>query len=146
MKTESKVLMLRASYWIGAILDAIYAFNMSLVWLIDGYSGFDPMRLIRFTEGLESRYAWGMACVLMASWTILLIWADRKPVERKGVVMLTALPLVAGLLIDTLFATIMNLVPWVDMLPLQLSYIFLILLFIFSYLLAKTIQYETDKL
>jgi len=40
----------------------------------------------------------------MPSWTFLLIWADRKPVARKGVLLLTASPVVRGLLMAELYA------------------------------------------
>jgi hypothetical protein len=140
MRTENRVLMLRTSFWVGAILDGIYAINMSLVWLLDEYSGFDPIRLMRFTRGVESRYAWGFACSLVISWTLLLIWADRKPVERKEIIMLTAFPLVSGLLFDTFFAIAVNLASWADVLLIQVVYIFLIVLFTSSYLLTRTLE------
>ena len=139
MKTENRVLLLRASFWIAAILDAIYALNAGLVWLIDDYAGFDPIRLLRFTEGMESRYAWGLTCVLISSWTLLLIWADRAPIERKAVGLLTAFPLVSGLLIDTVFAVSVGLVSWVDILAVQLVYISLIVLLTSSYFLTRAL-------
>ncbi len=140
MNDENRIKLLRISFWVGAVLDGIYAVNMGLVWLIDQYSGFDPIRLLRFTEGLESRYAWGFACVMVASWTILLIWADRKPLPRKEVILLTAFPLVLGLLVDTFFAIAVDLVSWADILLIQLVYVFLIILFTSSYFLTRTIE------
>ncbi|MHA1906659.1 MAG: hypothetical protein ACW98Y_05155 [Candidatus Thorarchaeota archaeon] len=143
MKTENRILVLRAGYWIGAILDGIYSINVLLVWLIDGYSGFDPIRLLRFTEGLPSRYAWGMVFAFMISWTILLIWADRKPVERRDVILLTAFPLVSILLADTFFAIAANLVGWGDILAIQLVYIFLIVIFAVGYLLTRRLENDS---
>jgi len=32
-------------------------------------------------------------------WTLLLIWADRKPLERKGIMLLTAFPIITGILV-----------------------------------------------
>ena len=145
MKSENRMLLLRTSFWIGAILDGIYAVNMGLVWLIDGYSGFDPLGLMRFAEGLQSSYPWGIACVFMTSWTTLLVWADRKPIERKDVLLLTAFPLISGLLIDTFFAIVTNLATWVDMLPTQLVYVFLMVLFTTSYLLTRTLEHDSTK-
>jgi hypothetical protein len=144
MNTTNRVKLLRFSYWIAAILDAIYAFNAGLVWLIDDYSGFDPIRLLRFTEGLESRYAWGLTCVLITTWTILLIWAEQKPVERSMVGLLTALPLVTGLLIDTFFAISVGLVTWIDILAVQLAYAFLIIILSLSYFLTKSLKQEAS--
>lgn len=140
MKTENRIQLLRGSFWIAAILDGIYALNISLVWLIDGYSGFDPMRMIRFTSGVESRYAWGMVFAIMISWTVLMIWADRKPLERKDTIMLTAFPLLTVLLVDTIFVIAVGLVTLVDILAIQLVYIFLIILFTTSYYLTKNLE------
>ena len=39
----------------------------------------------------------------MTGWTLLLLWAVRKPIERRGVILLTAVPVVYGLLIVGLF-------------------------------------------
>jgi hypothetical protein len=33
----------------------------------------------------------------MAGWTALLVWADRDPVARRGVLLLTVLPVLIGL-------------------------------------------------
>ena len=145
MKTVNRIKLLRVSFWVGAILDGIYAINMGLMWLIDSYSGFDPIKLIRFTEGLQSRYSWGIACSLMTSWTILLIWADRKPLERRGILMLTAFPLVSGLLLDTFYAISVNLVNSREMLALQTVYVFLIILFTSSYLLTRPQLLEINE-
>jgi len=134
---ENRVLLLRISFWVGAILDGIYALNMSFVWLIDSYEGIDPIKLIRFTSGPHSRYVWGIAAVLMFSWTLLLIWASRKPMERRDLILLTALPLIAGLLVDTFFAISINLVAWEDILLVQMIYICLIVLFVSSYILTR---------
>jgi hypothetical protein len=34
---------------------------------------------------------------LMAGWTVLLPWADRRPLERRGVLPITVIPVIAGL-------------------------------------------------
>ncbi len=33
----------------------------------------------------------------MAGWTVLLTWADRRPLERRGVLPITIVPVIAGL-------------------------------------------------
>ncbi len=40
----------------------------------------------------------------MLGWVALLIWADRKPVERKDILLLTIFPVITGLLITTVVA------------------------------------------
>jgi hypothetical protein len=34
----------------------------------------------------------------MAGWSVLLLWADRRPLERRGVLPITMLPVIAGLM------------------------------------------------
>ncbi|MHA2425672.1 MAG: hypothetical protein ACXAEF_12855, partial [Candidatus Thorarchaeota archaeon] len=102
----------------------------------------DPIRLVRFTEGLQSQYAWGMVFAIMLSWTILLVWADRRPVERRDVIMLTAFPLVSLLLADTFFAIAVGIVTLAEILAIQLAYVFLIVLFTSGYLLTRKLEQD----
>ena len=83
---ENKILFLRISYWAGAILDAIAFLIMifpSLFALNNGLTSFKP--------GPDYRYAMGMGAPLMLGWTVLLLWADRKPMERKSILLITLL-------------------------------------------------------
>jgi hypothetical protein len=75
---------LRISYWVGAIVDAVAAATLlspPLFALAADLTGFVPRA--------DFRYASGMAASLMAGWTALLVWADRSPMERRGVLPLT---------------------------------------------------------
>jgi hypothetical protein len=44
----------------------------------------------------------GIGGSLMTGWTILLIWAVRKPIERRFVILLTAFPVVFGMFVVSL--------------------------------------------
>ena len=46
----------------------------------------------------------GTSASLMFGWTLLLIWADRKPAERKGVLLLTIVPVISGLMASGIYA------------------------------------------
>jgi len=81
---DKKILMLRISYWVGAISDGLATLRMLFP---------------RIGTGSEYRYALGLAAALMFGWTLLLIWADRKPMERKGILLLTAFPVCTSLLL-----------------------------------------------
>ena len=50
-----------------------------------------------FAPGADYRYVAGMCAALMAGWTVLLVWADRDPVARRGVLLVTVCPVVLGL-------------------------------------------------
>jgi hypothetical protein len=72
---------LRISYWVGAILDAYSAIRLTQTFLESlNAQNFHP--------------EYGSAAALMWGWTFLLLWADRQPLERKGVILLTAIPVV----------------------------------------------------
>jgi hypothetical protein len=53
----------------------------------------------------------------MLGWTALLIWADRKPLERKGVLLLTVFPVITGIVLTGITAVLAGLVPLFKMLP-----------------------------
>ena len=40
----------------------------------------------------------------MFGWTALLLWADRAPIERRGVLVLTVFPVIAGLALNEIAA------------------------------------------
>ena len=68
--------MLRLSYWIAAISDFVIAV---LVWM--------PERM-----GVpEVVYPMGLASVIAFSWGVILVMADRKPLERKWILIPTVL-------------------------------------------------------
>jgi hypothetical protein len=93
------ILMLRIAYWAGAVLNGVMLAPMlspSISAAMFGISDFHP--------GIEYRYAMYVGAALMAGWTALLLWADRKPVERRGVILLTVIPTLAGLIGSSLFA------------------------------------------
>ena len=46
----------------------------------------------------------GMGASLMFGWTVLLLWADQKPLERKAVLLITLLPVVLGLALNEIIA------------------------------------------
>jgi hypothetical protein len=86
---------LRIAYWIGAIVDLIAAVQM----VCPGLMAFG-IQLRSFAPGADYRYATGMGAPLMLGWTALLIWADRKPIERRGILPLTVFPVVVGLALN----------------------------------------------
>lgn len=70
------VLLLRLSYWIAALADFAIAI---LAWI--------PARM----GVTEMVYPAGLASVIAFSWAVLLLIADRKPVDRKWILVPTIL-------------------------------------------------------
>ena len=70
------ILLLRLSYWIAAIADLIVA----ILVLIPERMGAD-----------EVAYPMGIASAAIFSWTVMLLIADREPMERKWILIPTIL-------------------------------------------------------
>jgi hypothetical protein len=89
---HSQIRWLRISYWTGAIIDALACIPLvnSDVWAALNH-------VPNFHASVEFRYAQGFAAVFMAGWTALLVWADRNPLDRRGILVITTFPVVVGL-------------------------------------------------
>ena len=95
--TSAAARWLRRSYRAGALVDALAAVGMAAPRL------YGPT--LRFganfdRRGPEFSYAMRSGAPLMAGWTVLLLWADRRPLERRGVLPITVVPVIAGLMAD----------------------------------------------
>jgi len=125
---KNKILLLRISYWLGAILDFL-----TIIPMLNAKVGAAMFGIANFNPGNDYRYAMGVGASLMLGWTFLLIWADRKPLERKGVLILTICPVMLGLIASGTYAVISNLVSINYMLPVLIFQIFIITFFAYSY-------------
>ncbi len=126
---------LRISYWVGAMVDLGAAAQM----LYPPLFGFG-MGLSGFAPGLDYRYAMGMGAALMLGWTALLLWADRRPVERMGVLPLTVVPVIAGLAVNQANGIASGFLPTLPVLPIWALQVGLSILFLRSYWLARIAQ------
>lgn len=57
-----------------------------------------------FTPAPDFRDAAAIGAALMAGWTALLVWGVLRPVERRGVLLLAAFPVVLGLIAAGIYA------------------------------------------
>ena len=99
MNKKTIIFLIKFPYWLGIIADAIWAAALlcpSLYSLLIGNSEFNP--------DLQYKLTMSIGGVLMAGWTILLIWGVRNPVERRCIILITAFPVVFGLIIVSLIA------------------------------------------
>lgn len=125
---KNKVLMLRISYRVGAALDAI-----TLIPLLFPKIGGMMLGIPNFNPGVEYKYMVGIASTLMLGWTVLLLWADRKPVERRDVLLLTLIPVMLGLVSSGVYAVSSGMVNLSSMIPMWVFQSFVIILFSISY-------------
>jgi len=129
-----EVRWLRISYWVGAIADLIVGVLMFFPEIgraAYGDSGFEPTA--------DYRYAMRFGASLMLGWTLLLLWADRKPFERRGVLPITVF-VIAGLAWAGAYAVSAGLIPLSNMIPSWAFQALLVALFLYSYLRSQETQ------
>lgn len=91
---DNTIRWLRLSYWTGALVDGLAFFEMLFPGALQIALG-----EVAPKPDIEFRLAQAFGAPLMIGWTVLLLWADRKPLERRGVLVITVVPVLLGLLI-----------------------------------------------
>jgi cation transport ATPase len=90
-KEDKRIVFVRLVLWFGIIADFLnalqYIFPDSMILKPFGIHDL----ITPFT-----RFTLTQAAALMAAWTLLLIWADRSPINRRGVLLLTV-PIAIGI-------------------------------------------------
>jgi len=128
------LLWLRISYWAGAVLDLLAGLTMlfpALFVINNQLSSFYPTPAYR--------YAMGMGAPLMLAWTVLLLWADRKPLERKGLLPITVL-VVIGEVINEIVAATTGYISVGALVPTWIIQAVLTALFLFSFWNARGVH------
>lgn len=123
---KNTVHFLRISYWWGIIADALSTVLMLFPALF--------IRAMNLDLAPEQGFRVGLlyGAPLMIGWTILLFWADRKPVERKSILPLT-LPVVAGYILFEIYTLLAGLTSLVGVMPLLILQLAMSAMFVFSY-------------
>ena len=124
------VTWLRTSYWAGAVTDGAIGILILM-----------PSRM----GETEFRYPMGLAAALMFGWTALLVWADRKPTERKAILLITVFPVITGLLLSGIYAVTTGLLPSTKIIPGLVIGVILIILMLYSYVNARGLGLEEGK-
>ncbi len=133
-------LLLRACCWFGAAFDAVMLIPM--LWPSAGARVFG---IVNFQPGPDYRFAMFIAASLMLGWTVLLLWASRRPLERKGIVLITVVPVIAGLAAAGAFAVASGLIPAARMAPTWIIQTALAATFLHAYVVAKKIERDTRR-
>jgi len=100
-RQKTTMFLIKVPYWIGIGADTLWAFGLlfpQIFGILTGEPDFNP--------DLQLRLAMGLGGTLMTGWTLLLLWAVRKPIERRVVSLLTAFPVIFGLFIVTLIGVL----------------------------------------
>ncbi len=121
---EKKIIFIRFTYWYGAFLDLLVFLDM-IISIIFEFS----VTMTNVSTDVSYKYQTGTGAFLMLGWTILLIWADRNPIERKDILLLTAIPVVVGIMVINILYTYFWFLSVITM-----------IVFIIAYLLARSVD------
>ena len=134
MNNKQIVLLLHIVYWIGIIADGI-----STIVLLSPELAKASFGLQTIPSSGPYLYVSRLAASLMLGWTILLFWADRKPVERKEILLITVFPVVVGIACAGLLSVTSQFIQLQTILPLLIFNLTLIILYLISYWQARKI-------
>ena len=96
--SNRKVAVLKTVFLIGAIADGVIAVEWFLIslGLVDL-----PMHPNFFAgSGQDFQFVLSIAALFMMGWAILLYWGSLNPIERRGILLLTAAMLFIAILSD----------------------------------------------
>ena len=94
----NNTLLLRAAFLTGAIADAVIAIEWYLISL--GLADLPLHPSFFIGDGEDFRYILSVGALFMAGWAFLLYWGSRRPVERRGILLITAVMLFIAILSD----------------------------------------------
>ena len=132
-KNRKVIQWLRISYWAGAFLDGVSFIQMA-------FPRFSAKMMGAAVEvGVDFVFAMHLGASLMLAWTVLLIWADRKPLERADILLITLI--IVGINIPVMInAVVDGLLPLSTIGPQIILCSLFFVLYAFMYWKAKRIR------
>jgi hypothetical protein len=106
---ERRARLLRTAFLVGAVTDAVAVVPMLCPAVARLLWGFEDV-------GGPYRFAMGYGASLMTAWTVLLVWAWQRPLERAFVAALTVL-VIYGLVATEIAAVVAGTLPAWRMVP-----------------------------
>lgn len=120
------------SYWIGIVADAV-----ATVLLFSPNIANFVLQPQPFEISAAYLYITRIAGALMLGWTVLLFWAQLKPVERADILLITLFPVVTLLALAAVLVAKSNQISISNLLPMFVLYFVVYCTFIPSYIWAK---------
>ena len=91
------ITLLKLSFFIGVIADAVIAINWFLISL--GYPYANMISAFR-GSGADYEFAMFICSLFMFGWTAILFWGYLKPEERKGLLLITSSLLEVSIILE----------------------------------------------
>ncbi len=129
---NNQIRWLKIAFLAGIVTDALALIPMlyppmaKLMWGFDKFSG-------------NYFFAMGYGASLMAGWTLVLIWAYKRPLERRFIAFLTIIVII-GLVVTEIFAIANGSISINKMIPTWILQFVLLGLFGFSYVITHKIS------
>jgi len=121
---DKKIMWLRIAYWTAAIAD----FVVAILVLIPARMGVT-----------DYVYPMGLMSAVAFLWGVILILADRHPIERRWILIPTIL-VVALLGIVGLHAGVMELIPWIRIIPTSIVTLIILSILIYGYINTRDLK------
>jgi len=128
-----KVLWLRITFRWGIVADAFEVVRMTFPRLFLATTG----STLPPDTGLRFGLLYGAP--VMLGWTLLLLWADRKPLERKGI-LLCLFPVIVAYILVGVVGIRIGAVALAAMIPTFVLQVALVALCLFSYLREQSVN------
>ncbi|MBK5114933.1 MAG: hypothetical protein KGD59_13185 [Candidatus Heimdallarchaeota archaeon] len=137
-----KLIIIRVTYWIGVILDFLMALATTIYMLSPGDTFIND--IFGYSTITDIGYAiLVFETALMLGWTTLLIWADRKPIERRGVLLLTIVPVVGMMFVFNIVGFVGG-NPFISVFTIVIQSL-IIVLYIASFILATKLAKKNES-
>ena len=98
MGSEHNVVILKTAFLIGAVADGVIAIEWFLISL--GLVDLPVHPSFFVGSGQDFHFVLSIGGLFMMSWAFLLYWGSLRPIERRGVLLLTAAMLFIAILSD----------------------------------------------
>ena len=134
---NNQIRWLKIAFLAGIITDALALVPILYPPMAKSMWGFD-----KFSDNYF--FAMGYSASLMAGWTLVLIWAYKRPLERKFIAFLTILVII-GLIATEIFAIANGSININKIISTLILQIVLLGLFSFSYVTTHNISKEKHK-
>jgi len=134
---NNQIRWLKIAFLAGIITDALALIPMLYPPIAKLMWGFD-----KFSDNYF--FAMGYGASLMTGWTLVLIWAYKRPLERRSIAVLTII-VILGLVVTEIFAVANGSININKMIPTWILQIVLLELFGFSYVITHKISKEQQE-
>ncbi len=96
--SKDNVVVLKTAFLIGAVADGVIAIEWFIISL--GLADLPIHPSFYVGSGQDFQFVLSIGGLFMMGWAFLLYWGSLRPIERRGVLMLTAIMLFVAILSD----------------------------------------------